>query len=52
MMYVCFVRDTVCLKSVLNYEKYFMKLHVVAEWLRHDATNWKVACLIPDEVIF
>jgi hypothetical protein len=26
--------------------------HAVAQWLRHCATNWKVAGFIPDEVIF
>jgi hypothetical protein len=26
--------------------------HAVAQWLRHYATNWKVAGLVPDEVIF
>jgi hypothetical protein len=29
-----------------------MTLHTVAQWLRHYATNWKVAGSIPDEVIF
>jgi hypothetical protein len=30
---------------------YLMLGHAVAQWLRHCATNWKVAGLIPDGVI-
>jgi hypothetical protein len=49
--FVCYHFRTLCVFHLHRHEGYEGMKHAVAQWLRHCATNWKVAGSIPDGVI-